>query len=62
LARYQVVKIAHSCYEVVLRTTKYTLVYPGSGPSLEVTTSSGLILKMNSGYNGVSKELKKFMK
>jgi hypothetical protein len=25
-------------------------------------TSSGLILKMNSGYNGVSRELKKFTK
>jgi hypothetical protein len=25
-------------------------------------TSSSLILKMNSGYNGVSRELKKFMK
>jgi hypothetical protein len=26
------------------------------------STSSGLILKMNSGYNGVSKDLKKFVK
>jgi hypothetical protein len=25
-------------------------------------TSSGLILKMNSGYNGVNRELKKFTK
>jgi hypothetical protein len=25
-------------------------------------TSSGLILKMNNGYNGVSRELQKFMK
>jgi hypothetical protein len=25
------------------------------------TTSSGLILKMNRGYNGMSRELKKFM-
>jgi hypothetical protein len=25
-------------------------------------TSTGLILKMNSGYNGVSRELKKFTK
>jgi hypothetical protein len=25
-------------------------------------TSSGLILKMNGGYHGMSKELKKFMK
>jgi hypothetical protein len=25
-------------------------------------TSGGLILKMNSGYNGVNKELEKFMK
>jgi hypothetical protein len=32
-------------------------------PLLEVNShmSSGLILKMNSGYNGVCKELEKFM-
>jgi hypothetical protein len=35
-ARYRVVKIACSCSEVVLRTTNHTMVYPGSGPSLEV--------------------------
>jgi predicted membrane channel-forming protein YqfA (hemolysin III family) len=35
-ARYKVVKIAHSCSEMVLRTTKHTMIYPGSGPSLEV--------------------------
>jgi hypothetical protein len=34
--RYMVFKIAHSCSEVVLRTTKYTMIYLGSGPSLEV--------------------------
>jgi hypothetical protein len=34
-ARYRVVKIAHSSFEVVLRTTKH-MIYPGSGPSLEV--------------------------
>jgi hypothetical protein len=36
LARYRVVKIEHSCFKVVLRTTKHTIVYPGSGPSLKV--------------------------
>jgi hypothetical protein len=36
LARYRVVKIAHSYSKVVLRTTKHTIVYPGSGPTLEV--------------------------
>jgi hypothetical protein len=36
LARYRVVKITRSCFEVALWTTKYTIVYPGSGPSLEV--------------------------
>jgi hypothetical protein len=35
-ARYKVVKIMCSCSEVVLRTTKHTMVYPSSGPSLEV--------------------------
>jgi hypothetical protein len=35
-ARYKVVKIAHSCSEMVLRTTKHTMIYPGSDPSLEV--------------------------
>jgi hypothetical protein len=34
--RYRVVKIAHSRFEVVLRTTKRTVIYPSSGPSLEV--------------------------
>jgi hypothetical protein len=34
--RYMVVKIMRSCSEVVLRTTKHTMVYPGSCPSLEV--------------------------
>jgi hypothetical protein len=36
LASYRVVKIACSCSEVVLQTIKYTMVYPSSGPSLEV--------------------------
>jgi hypothetical protein len=31
-----VVKIMHSSYEMVLRTTKHTMIYPSSGPSLEV--------------------------
>jgi hypothetical protein len=35
-ARYRVVKIMHSCSEVVLWTTKNTMVYSGSGPSLEI--------------------------
>jgi hypothetical protein len=36
LTRYRVVKIVRSYSKVVLRTTKRTMVYPGSGPSLEV--------------------------
>jgi Na+/melibiose symporter-like transporter len=32
----RVVKIVHSSSDVVLRTTKHTLIYPGLGPSLEV--------------------------
>jgi hypothetical protein len=36
LTRYRVLKIAHSCSKVVLQTTKHTMVYPSSGPSLEV--------------------------
>jgi hypothetical protein len=35
-ARYMVVKITYSYSEVVLRTTKYNIVYSGSGPFLEV--------------------------
>jgi hypothetical protein len=34
--RYRVIKIIGSYFEVVLRTTKYTMVYPGSCPSLKV--------------------------
>jgi hypothetical protein len=34
--RYRMVKVAHSCSDVVLRTTKHTTVYPSSGPSSEV--------------------------
>jgi hypothetical protein len=34
--RCRVVKIVRSCYEVVLRTIKHTIIYPGLGPSLEV--------------------------
>jgi hypothetical protein len=40
------------------------MIYPGLGPSLEVIALpmfSDLILKMNKGYNGVSRELKKFV-
>jgi hypothetical protein len=36
LARYRVVKIAHYSFEVVLRTTKHTVVYSSLGPSLKV--------------------------
>jgi hypothetical protein len=32
----RVVKIMNSSSMVVLRTTKYTVIYPGSVPSLEV--------------------------
>jgi hypothetical protein len=35
-ARHGVVKIARYSPEVVLRTTKHTVIYPGSGPFLEV--------------------------
>jgi hypothetical protein len=35
-ASYRLVKIVRSCFEVVLRTKKHTMVYPGSGPSLGV--------------------------
>jgi hypothetical protein len=34
--RYRVVKISRSCSKVVLQTTKHTIFYPGSSPSLEV--------------------------
>jgi hypothetical protein len=64
LARYRVVKIARSCFEVVLQTTKHAIVYPGSNPLLGGNSpmSSGLILKINRGYNGVSRVLEKFAK
>jgi hypothetical protein len=35
-ARYRVVKIARSNFEVVLQITKHTIIYPGSGSSSEV--------------------------
>jgi hypothetical protein len=35
-ARYSVVKIARSSSEMVLRTIKHMVIYPGLGPSLEV--------------------------
>jgi hypothetical protein len=34
--RYNVVKSTRSYSRVVLQTTKHTIVYPGSDPSLEV--------------------------
>jgi hypothetical protein len=36
LARYMVVKTAHSYFDMVLRTTKHTKFYPGSCLSLAV--------------------------
>jgi hypothetical protein len=36
LTKYRVVKITRSSFEVVLRTMKHTMIYPSSGPSLEV--------------------------
>jgi hypothetical protein len=35
--RYRVIKIASSSFAVVLRTMKYTVIYPGSCPSSDVT-------------------------
>jgi hypothetical protein len=35
-ANYMVVKIVHSSFEVALRTTKHTMIYPSSGSSLKV--------------------------
>jgi hypothetical protein len=35
-ANYGVIKIVYSSSEVVLQTTKHTMIYPGSGPSLKV--------------------------
>jgi hypothetical protein len=35
-SKNRVVRITHSSSEVVLRTTKNTMIYPDSGPSLEV--------------------------
>jgi hypothetical protein len=37
-ARYRVVKITRSDSELVLRTTKHMVIYPGLDPSLEVIT------------------------
>jgi hypothetical protein len=36
LARYSLVKIARSSSEVALQTTMHMVIYPDSGPSLEV--------------------------
>jgi hypothetical protein len=35
-ANYGVIKIVYSSSEVVLQTTKHTMIYPGLGPSLKV--------------------------
>jgi hypothetical protein len=34
--KYIIVKITRFSFEVVLRIIKYTMIYPTSGPSLEV--------------------------
>jgi hypothetical protein len=51
-ARYRVVKIVCSSSKVVLQIMKHTVIYPGSGLSLEVIAlrPAGLILKMNKCY------------
>jgi hypothetical protein len=36
-SKNRVVKIVRSSSEVVLLTIKHTMIYPGSGPSMEVT-------------------------
>jgi hypothetical protein len=36
MTRYRVVKMACFYSDVVLQTTKHTIVYPGSGSSMEV--------------------------
>jgi hypothetical protein len=59
-ARYRVVKIMCSCFEVVLRTIKNyknTIVYLGSGPCYKVIALHPtflLLKKMNSVIIGVS--------
>jgi hypothetical protein len=35
-AKYRVVKFAHFSSEMILQTMKHTVIYPDSGPSLEV--------------------------
>jgi hypothetical protein len=52
--RYMMVKITCFSSDVVLQITKHTMVYPGSCLLLGGNSpiSSGLILKMNRGYNG----------
>jgi hypothetical protein len=40
----RVVKITCSSVEVVLQTTKHTMIYPGLGPSLEVIALHPAIL------------------
>jgi hypothetical protein len=47
-ARYRAVKIVRSSFEMVLRTIKHIVIYPGSGPSLEHV------------LQGASRELEKF--
>jgi hypothetical protein len=39
----RVVKITRSSSEMVLQTTKHTMIYTGSGPSLEVTALHSVV-------------------
>jgi hypothetical protein len=41
--RYRVVRITCSSSEVVLQTIKHTIVYPGSGPTLEVIALHSIV-------------------
>jgi hypothetical protein len=51
---YELVKIAHSNFEVVFRTTKYNMIYSNSGHlhGGNSFTTNDFILKMNRGYKG----------
>jgi hypothetical protein len=58
-AKYGVVKIARSSSEAVLRTMKHTVIYPSSGPSLELTTK-WFDIEDEHVLQGVSRVLEKF--
>jgi hypothetical protein len=60
-ARYRVVKITDSSSEVVLRTTKHTVIYPDLGPSSEVTPYIHRYdIEDEHVLQGVNRELEKF--